>query len=125
MKMDIDDWFDKGFDKFCAFFEKLISKNIDYHWFQWLEWVVVTSALFAVWRKTESILVGMITIFSTLLLVFRAWATAQQHFKSYLSSLEAKPKIKFIPIIFLFILVSACPVIVMFFLGEVFFGLVK
>jgi hypothetical protein len=123
--MDFDDWFDRGFDKFCAFFEKLISKNIDHYWFRWLQWVVVTSALFAVWRKTDSIFIGIITIFSTLLLVFRAWVTAQELFKSYLSSLDGKPRIKFITIIFLFILVSACPVIVMFLLGQVFVGLIK
>ena len=123
--MNPDDWFDKAFDKCCAFFEKIISRNIDHHWFRWLQWVVVTSALFAVWRKTGSIFIGIITIFSTLFLIFRAWATTQELFKSYLTSLKERPKIKFIPIIFLFILVSACPVIVMYFLGEVFVGLIR
>ena len=123
--MEPDDWFDKAFDRFCGFFENLISKDVDYHWFRWLQWVVVTSALYAVWRKTGSIFIIIVTGFSTLLLIFRAWVTAQEILKSYIISLKGKPKINYIPIIIIFILVSACPVIVMFFLGEVFIGIMK
>ena len=119
--MNTDDRFDKTFDKFCALFEKLISKNVDHHWFQWLQWVIVTSALYAIWRKTGSISIIIVTAFSTLLLIFRAWVTAQDIFKSYIISLKGKPKINYILIIFLFTLVSACPVIVMSLLGEFFF----
>lgn len=120
--MDTDDWFGKAFDKFCAFFEKLISKNVDYHWFQWFQWVIVTSALYAIWRKTGSIFIIIVIAFSTLLLIFRAWVTTQDIFKSYIVSLKDKPKINYI---FIFILVSACPVIVMLLLGEIFTGILK
>ncbi len=115
-----EDWFEKLFNKFSDFFEYLILKNIDVYWFQWLQWVIVSSALFAVWMKTKSIVIGVITLFSVLLIIFRGWVVAREFLKVYLERLSEKQNLKFITIIILVILLSFCPAFITYFLGKLF-----
>ncbi len=86
------DWFDKGFDKTTEFFGHLIGKGFAEKWFQWIGWVTLTAALWAVGQKSGSILVKATAIFCAAIVFFKAWFSMERIADEVLPSPRRLPK---------------------------------
>ncbi len=114
---DDRDWFDKGFDKTAESFRYFIKKGFAKAWFQWVEWVMLTAAMWAVAEKTGSVLVRVIAILSAAIVFFKAWHTMEQLADTLLPSPSTLPKWL---VVVLSMLVALIPFFVIHFLAEVF-----
>ena len=125
--MDHETEFDKQIDKVHYFLRTLVEKNIDQFWFEWLEWVTITAAIWAVGRKSGSIIVTVVAFFSAALLFFKAWITCERVLAKHIWSITHHISNKNRPILFWFfiLVIASIPFAVVFFLGEVFTSLIS
>ena len=119
---DNRDWFDKSFDKIANLFFEFNKKGFAKEWFQWIEWVTLTAAMWAVAEKTGSVLVRIIAIISAAIVFFKAWYTMEQLADNWLPNPSKLPKwLVFV----LTMLVALIPFFVMHFLAKVFGTLIS
>lgn len=121
--MEPRDIVDRGLDKLSNAFERLIDRDFHRTWFTWLEWVTIAAIIYAVGRKTGSIVVLCVALFSGALLFFTAWFGIEKLAREHLPSISEKSR----PVLFwlMVFLIAAVPFVVMVFLGEIFTGFVQ
>lgn len=119
---DDRDWFDKIFDKTAELFVELIKKGLAKQWFQWIEWVTLTAAMWAVAGKTGSFLVRVVAIVSAAIVFFKAWYSLEKLVHNWLPRPSRLPRRLVFLLTFLVALIPFC---IMHFLAQVFGALIQ
>lgn len=122
--MKPDDWFYRAFEKTVPLFQKLIEKKFDEKWFTWLQWVMITAALYAVGEKTGSVLVKIATIFSGAIIFCKAWLSTEDFFNKNVPYPKDRSTLSRAFIFFVVLGVTAIPLVIIYFLAEVFRGII-
>jgi|GEM_PF-5072368 len=119
---DNRDAVDKAFDAIAAWYEKFLSKGLAVKWFQWVEWVTLTAALWAIAEKSGSIIVRLFAMFSVLVVFFAAWFSTDKFASEILPQSNTLPRSV---VAVLALLVALVPVIAMQFIAEVIQGILE
>lgn len=117
----LKEWPDRVIEQLISIGRRVIELDFDRAWFAWVEWLILSSAVYAAGKKTGSLALLAVGVFSAGVLILSTWFRTERFLVGQMVRTGERPLLLFILVMVAIVL----PVGLMFLLVRLFLHLVQ